>query len=89
MPGFPKFSLPPEMIVEILQERGKYAETVLIKSKADRVKADPADNVILACAKDGAADFIVSSDHHLLDVREFEGISIVNPAEFCRREGLA
>lgn len=38
------------------------------------VEADPADNRVLEAALAGAADLIVSGDHHLLDLREWRGI---------------
>ena len=41
-----------------------------------------ADNRILECAIAGNADFIISGDHHMTELREFKGITIVNPAEF-------
>jgi uncharacterized protein len=48
----------------------------------EAIKADPADNKILACAVEGGADFIVSGDSHLLNLKNFEGIEIVDPAKF-------
>jgi uncharacterized protein len=45
---------------------------------------DPSDNIYLACAVEGSADFIISGDHHLTDLRGFEGIPIVNPAMFLK-----
>jgi putative PIN family toxin of toxin-antitoxin system len=38
------------------------------------VLEDDADNRVLECAIDGRADFIISGNHHLLDLREFRGI---------------
>jgi len=49
------------------------------------------DNRILECALAGQADFIISGDHHLTDLMEYQGITIVNPATFMtivRSEGL-
>ena len=47
---------------------------------------DPADEMVLECALAGEADFIVSGDKkHLLPLRQFRDIPIVNPAEFLRR----
>jgi uncharacterized protein len=46
------------------------------------VPDDPADDMVLACAMEGNADFIISSDHHLLDIKEYQGIKILNPAKF-------
>lgn len=46
---------------------------------------DPDDNRILECAVAGQADYIVSGDHHLLDMRQFEGIPILKINEFMDR----
>lgn len=46
------------------------------------ISEDPDDNMILACAVEGEADFIVSGDQHLLKLRAFRGIEIVAPAQF-------
>ena len=46
------------------------------------VAADPGDDIYIAAAIDGLAEFIVSGDRHLLDLREHEGIRIVKPREF-------
>jgi len=48
------------------------------------IQADPADNLILACAVEGQADFIVSGDHHLTDLKSFQGIKIVAPRTFLK-----
>jgi len=45
---------------------------------------DPADDLVLACALEGQADFIISGDHHLLDLKTYQGIKIVSPAEFLK-----
>lgn len=47
---------------------------------------DPDDNIFLALAKLGKADFIVSGDKkHLLSLGSFEGIPILSPADFLDR----
>ena len=46
------------------------------------VKADPDDDKYLAAALEGSASFVVSGDHHLLDVGAYEGIRIVSPRAF-------
>ncbi len=58
------------------------AEIVEPKEKFDAVKEDPDDNIILECAVEGKADFIVSQDSHLLKLKEFQGIKIMTPDEF-------
>jgi len=49
------------------------------------VPADPTDEMVLACAVEGQADWIVSGDRHLLDLGEYQGIPIVTAREFLER----
>ncbi|MCC6457132.1 MAG: putative toxin-antitoxin system toxin component, PIN family [Caldilineaceae bacterium] len=37
---------------------------------------DPDDDALIACALGGAADYIISGDHHLLDLGEYQSIKI-------------
>ena len=62
------------------------AVAVLVEGKVTRrvVKADPSDDIYLAAATDGLADYIVSDDRHLLDLMEHEGIPIVAPRAFLK-----
>ena len=47
------------------------------------VAADPDDDVILACATNGGADYLVTYDSHLLDLgEEYQGIKIVKALSF-------
>jgi putative PIN family toxin of toxin-antitoxin system len=46
------------------------------------VSNDPADDMVIACALKGQADFIISGDHHLTDLENYQGIKIVDPATF-------
>ena len=51
--------------------------------KAIEVIAEaPADKNYLSCVVDAKADFIVTGDIHLLNLREYEGIQIITPAQF-------
>lgn len=52
------------------------------------IEADPADNRVLEAALVGDADMIVSGDHHLLDLREWRGIRILDPASFLQVGGF-
>ena len=50
--------------------------------KVNAVKKDPTDNKFIACALEGQADFIISGDHHLTDLKTYQKIKIVNPFDF-------
>ena len=46
------------------------------------VESDPDDDVYVAAALDGRADFIVSGDRHLLELEEVQGVRIITPRQF-------
>jgi putative PIN family toxin of toxin-antitoxin system len=46
---------------------------------------DPDDNKILESAVAADADYLITSDKHLLKLEEYEGVKIVRPAEFWAR----
>jgi putative PIN family toxin of toxin-antitoxin system len=43
---------------------------------------DPQDNLFLACALEGHADYLVSGDAHLLEIKYYHGVQIVAPRQF-------
>ena len=86
--GYPKFGLTPQEILPIVADYSTYAKSIRVKSRVDVIKADPTDNIFLACAKDGRVDYIVSGDHHLLDLKTFREIPIVTPKNFLNLENL-
>ena len=48
------------------------------------VTRDSKDDAVVACAKEGQADCIVSGDQDLLVLGEYEGIQVVTPRQFMR-----
>jgi predicted nucleic acid-binding protein len=52
------------------------------------VTRDPKDDPLVACAVEGAADYLVSGDRDLLDLGETENIRMVTPREFVEILGL-
>jgi putative PIN family toxin of toxin-antitoxin system len=46
------------------------------------VTCDPKDDAVVACAKEGEADYIVSGDQDLLVLGEYEGIRVITPRQF-------
>lgn len=72
----------PDELEAFLQDWLNLATLTPGKKKVRVVKDDPEDDMYLACALEGQADFIVSGDQHLKNLKSFEGIPIVSPAEF-------
>ena len=48
------------------------------------ITRDPSDNMFLACAVEGRADYIVSGDRDLLTLESYQDIPIVTATEFLR-----
>jgi len=48
-----------------------------------RTARDPDDDHILACAREGGADYVVTGDHDLLALERFQGIPILTPTRFA------
>ena len=72
---------------EIYDFLGKMSKIAVItpgQLEIDAIPDDPADNKILACSLEGEADYIISGDHHLKDLKIFQGIKIMNPATFLK-----
>lgn len=44
------------------------------------ISDDPFDNIFLALASENKAHLIVSGDHHLLDLKEYDSIQILTPS---------
>jgi putative PIN family toxin of toxin-antitoxin system len=77
-----KFAYPPEIARNIARELEAVSEIVFPTRKIAAVKADPYGNLILECAVKAGVDYVVSGDNHLLELRRFESIPIVSPAQF-------
>lgn len=71
-----------EQYVSILRNE---ADIVSTTPQVNEIVADPDDNIFLECAIGGNADYIVSGDDHLLELRSFRGVEIVTPAVFLER----
>lgn len=52
------------------------------KQSIKPVCRDPADDLILACALEAKADYLVTGDGDLLELKTFNGIRIVTPRNF-------
>ena len=88
--------LKPHIHKRLFLEDGEEASIIsLIREKAfvvtadlyqtDKIKADPSDNKFLACALEVKADYIVSGDNHLLELKHFHGIQIVDAKAFIEK----
>lgn len=80
----PRFHLSISLVEAVLNEIEKRSLKVIPSQRWNAVPEDPSDNEFLDVAVEADADFVVSGDQHLLDLRIFRGIPILTPAQFLR-----
>lgn len=76
-----KIPMPEETIEEWKNLILKNSVLIQPSSKLDVIKEDPKDNKFIETAVDGKADFIISQDKHLLNLKEYKGIKLLKPEE--------
>lgn len=79
-----KFNYDPPELEELEQLLIMLCEIVEPRRRIKRIIEDPSDNMILECTVEGKADYIVSGDKHLLKLKKFEGIPILQPSDFLK-----
>jgi uncharacterized protein len=79
-----RFDLTEEDIEDITILFANPNKTILLDPdiRLNVIETDIDDNKFLECAKSGNADYIISGDRHLLEIKTFENIKIVNTATF-------
>jgi putative PIN family toxin of toxin-antitoxin system len=71
-----------DQVAETLADYLGFLRVVHVPKALTAVCRDPDDNMVLECAVEGNAQYIVSGDKDLLELKEFRGIRIVRAAEF-------
>ena len=77
-----------ENIQELIDILLTYCNVIETMSRFDAVR-DKKDNKIIECAFDGKADYIVTGDPDLLELKEFRGIKMLTAKEFLGVLGKA
>ena len=78
-----KFAASPHEMSEALIILSAAAQDILGQTDSIApICRDPDDDLILACARDAVADYIVTGDEDLLVLKNYDGISIINPRKF-------
>jgi len=78
------------------RDRGAIMATIVsisslvdVRARIHVIEEDPSDNHILACAKEASAQFIVSGDRHLLQLRHYENIRIPTSFKFLEMQRIS
>jgi putative PIN family toxin of toxin-antitoxin system len=75
-----KYTIDPKAVaafLTLLSRRARVTAGTYSVAKVD----DPGDNMVLACALESGADYIVTGDPHLLNLKEFQGTRILSVAD--------
>ncbi|EKD91339.1 MAG: hypothetical protein ACD_30C00021G0003 [uncultured bacterium] len=68
---------------EVIEGILMFASLVSPKKKINHIKENPKDNMILECAVEAKADFLISGDKkHLLALKTFKNIKIISAKQF-------
>jgi len=67
---------------EILNELLNFVKVFELENIQDIIKNDKTDNHIITCALEANADYVITRDTHLLNLKEYQGIKILKPEEF-------
>ena len=78
---YPRFSVSEEDVESVCDYYLLLLKMVRPRQTINVMLEDPEDNRVLECAVEAEADYIVSGDHHLLNLSLFRGKKIVGAAE--------
>ncbi len=73
-----------DQVAETLADYLGFLQVIQIPKALAAVCRDPDDNMVLECALESHAQYIVSGDMDLLELKDFRGIRIVRAAEFVK-----
>jgi len=83
---------PPLLVEDMIHNQKLMSSTIIrssevieSKTKTTLITEDPDDNKLLECAIDGRAKYIITGDKHLLKIRKYKNIRVVNPNSFLRK----
>lgn len=79
-----KHRLTEEEVAETILKILKIATITPGAEIAKGVSPDPGDDMVLSCAVEGRADFIISGDQDLTELDSYQGIRIVAPGIFLK-----
>lgn len=80
-----RFSYDDTSVERFIQALGARSVVVTPSLELQVIERDPKDDMIIACAVEAQADYIVSRDLDLLDLGEYQGIQILPPEAFIHR----
>jgi putative PIN family toxin of toxin-antitoxin system len=71
-----------DQVAETIADYLGFLQVIQIPKVLMAVPRDPEDNMVLECAIGGEAQYIVSGDKHLLELKEYRDIRIIRAGDF-------
>lgn len=68
-----------EKLLSVLQE---LSVMISVQNIENVIPNDPPDNIVLACAVEGNADYLVSGNLYFINLKEYRNVKMVTPAQF-------
>jgi putative PIN family toxin of toxin-antitoxin system len=85
-----RFNATPELAQDTVTLLRNQATIVAVPAEERRVvTGDPEDDLVLATGRLAQANYLVTGDRKLLDLKQYEGMAIVTPREFAQILNLA
>jgi putative PIN family toxin of toxin-antitoxin system len=79
-----KFGLNADDAGRVMADFSTFTKSIRVSRRIHVVKDDPDDNKFIECAVECGAEFIISGDKHLLRMKKYKGINIMNAATFLK-----
>ena len=77
-----KQAVPSQKQKEFLEDYFARIQEVRPRQRLQIVKDDPEDDKFFEAALEAKAEYIITNDHHLLDIDKYEGIKVARPSDF-------
>lgn len=71
-----------ERAAALVQEVIYYSQLVTLTNTLKVVDADPDDDMVVECAMNGNAAYIVTGDKHLLSLNSYQNVTMLKAADF-------
>jgi putative PIN family toxin of toxin-antitoxin system len=83
---YPKFSLSRAEIKSLIeQEILPFFEVVNVSKHVKGACRDPGDDKFISCALSANADYIVTGDRDLSDLKKYQSVRIIHASDFIKR----
>lgn len=82
-----KYHITEKQVTNVIKNLINYSIATPRNIKLSVITKDPPDNEVLIAALEGEADYIVTGDADLLELKSYKGIKIVLPSEFVELLG--